>query len=166
MPRPQHLLALLLVGSACLAYNGEQQLPGRVLRVIDGDSLILEMRGSQYLIELAGIDAPEPSQPWGGAATDRLYTTLTGAFVVVHTSDDDFTGPIHGSVIYKGRDVALDMLYDGLAWSTVPTDTSAGAPGNPYTDAEAAARAARRGLWSDDNPVPPWAWRAGIQPNR
>ena len=28
---------------------------------------------------------------------------------------------------------------------------------------EAAARVARKGLWADSNPMPPWEWRKGAQ---
>lgn len=134
------------------------QLPGRVLRVIDGDSLILEVRGSRYQVELAGIDAPELNQPWGGSAADSLNSLLTGRFVVV---SGEASGPtITGGVHFKDRDVALDLLHDGLAWSTVPPDPPHAVP-HPYNATQDQARAARRGLWSDDHPVAPWDWRAG-----
>ena len=57
-------------------------------------------------------------------------------------------------------DVALDLLYDGLAWSTVTADPQAAFP-HPYSAAQQQAQDARRGLWSDEGPIPPWAWRAG-----
>ena len=145
----------------------EQQLPGRVLHVADGDSLVLDVRGSHYRIDLAGVDAPEANQPWGPTAAARLGRLLTGAFVVVERLREDGTGGLSGEINFKGRDVAHDLLYDGLAWSTVPVDTAGAAahpgttdlPAHPYTVAEADARQARRGLWSDAEPVPPWVWR-------
>lgn len=36
-----------------------------------------------------------------------------------------------------------------------------GYPGRRYEDFLDIARQARRGLWRDDQPVPPWVWRRG-----
>ena len=149
------------------ATQADQTLPGRVLRVVDGDRLIIDVRGSQHLVSLAGIDAPEQNQPWGAAAAQHLNTTMTGLFVVVEVWDTNRDREVTGRVALKGRDVALDLLHDGLAWSTIglngPHDDR-----HPYVQAEHQARAARRGLWSDDQRVPPWQWREqrGGQENR
>jgi endonuclease YncB( thermonuclease family) len=32
-----------------------------------------------------------------------------------------------------------------------------------YSEAEIEARKAKRGLWRDPNPVPPWEWRRGTR---
>jgi len=156
--RCRFALATLAFLACSLALAADMQLPGRVLRVVDGDSLVLDVRGSLYRIELADIDAPELNQPWGETAAARLHARLTGMFVVV---SGDATGPaMRGRVVFKGRDVALDMLYDGLAWSTVAVDPQAAFP-HPYNAAQHQAQDARRGLWSDEDPIPPWEWRAG-----
>jgi endonuclease YncB( thermonuclease family) len=157
------VIALLTITT--LALSGtvaavDRQLPGRVLWVVDGDSLVLDVRGSHYRVELAGIDAPELNQPWGPAAADRLKRALTGGFIVVDSADIAPDGQVRGRVTYKNRDVGLDLLHEGLAWSTIGAVTETPYETNhPYRDAEAGARQARRGLWSDEHPVPPWEWR-------
>ena len=149
------LLCACWLGSPSQA--GAETLPGQVIRVIDGDSLVLKVNGAQYRVELAAIDAPEANQPWGMAATDTLHRWLTGRFVVVqgHAQATQLTGQI----IFGGRDVGLDLVRDGLAWA-LP-----GSADDPHRAAIAAAqetaRQEKRGLWSDDNPVAPWVWRAG-----
>lgn len=148
------LAGLLLCATAGAA---DHQLPGRVLRVVDGDSLVLEVRGGLYQVDLADIDAPELNQPWGTEASAWLNQTLTGAFVVVEGRP--VGGRILGSLTFKDRDIALDLLYDGLAWSTVPAVPRQ--PPHRYTEAEQQARDARRGLWSDAKPIAPWDWRTG-----
>ena len=153
------LVALILIATGT-AGAADRQLPGRVLWVIDGDSLMLDVRGSHYRIELADIDAPELNQPWGRVAADRLKHALTGSFVVVHWSGRSDEGPINGSLIFKRRDIGLELLGEGLAWCTLAAPSDATRYQNhAYRDAEAAARKARRGLWSDAHPVPPWEWR-------
>ena len=46
-------------------------------------------------------------------------------------------------------------MADGLAWHYVRYSKDA-----RLAAAERDARAARRGLWADKAPVPPWEWRA------
>lgn len=149
----------LLSGGA--SHAAERHLPGRVLRIIDGDSLVLDVQGSQYRIELWGIDAPERNQPWGEAAADQLNRTLTGSFVNIRVDGGGDEGRFAGRVMLRDRDVGLDLLYDGLAWSAVPGDATHQQAEHPYDLAQRQASAARRGLWSDDHPVPPWVWRDG-----
>ena len=47
------------------------------------------------------------------------------------------------------------MVADGLAWHYVRYSKDA-----RLAAAERDARAAKRGLWADKAPVPPWEWRA------
>jgi hypothetical protein len=52
---------------------------------------------------------------------------------------------------------AREMVREGMAWwyrKYAPDDTE-------LERLEADARAAKRGLWSQPNPVPPWQWRHG-----
>jgi uncharacterized membrane protein len=63
-------------------------------------------------------------------------------------------------VLVGGTDVCLAQLQAGMAWyfrryaKELPPDRR-----EQYADAEAQANAARRRLWADAEPVPPWAWR-------
>ncbi|MGA7982360.1 MAG: thermonuclease family protein [Chromatiaceae bacterium] len=63
----------------------------------------------------------------------------------------------HGDV---PQEIFLRMVRAGLAWwyrkyanEQSPADRLL------YEDAENKARAERRGLWTDPDPVPPWEWR-------
>ena len=158
-PRVFSFLTIIAFGVNGAALAADRQLAGRVLRVIDGDSLVLDVRGSQYRVELTDIDAPELNQPWGVAAADRLQHSLTGRFVVVYWSGTVDDGRIEGRLTSKNRDIALDLLYEGLAWCTLGVVTEFPDQGRPYRDAEAVAREAHRGLWSDERSIPPWEWR-------
>jgi endonuclease YncB( thermonuclease family) len=156
------LFALVLPGLSAAA---ERYLPGRVVHVSDGDSLVLEVGGARYRIDLAGIDAPETNQPWGGRAKQSL-AQLVGAFVVAEIPHGSETSPLQARLVYKQRDIALDLVYDGLAWSLMEQRPE-GAADHPYSSAEKDARAQRRGLWSDPRAIPPWNWRLqrGPQPS-
>lgn len=159
MPVKTRLTLAVSLCFAITAHAADRHLPGQVARVVDGDSLMIDVRGARYPVDLAFVDAPESNQPWGAEATRQLHTSLTGRFVVVDVQGPVDDRPLHGSVTLQDRDIALDLLHAGLAWSTLPADT-AGSPPHPYNAAAAAARAARRGLWADQHPIPPWIWRS------
>ena len=58
-------------------------------------------------------------------------------------------------LLSDGRSLNQALVRAGLAWwyrQYAPHDTT-------LAQLEAEARAARRGLWADAAPVPPWAWR-------
>lgn len=48
-----------------------------------------------------------------------------------------------------------ELIKAGLAW----WDERHAPTAKDYRSVEIAARAKRRGLWSDSEPVPPWEWR-------
>ena len=51
-------------------------------------------------------------------------------------------------------DVNLQMVKDGFAWHYKHFDNT-----QSYADAEIAARMAKRGLWKDSAPIPPYVFR-------
>jgi endonuclease YncB( thermonuclease family) len=57
-------------------------------------------------------------------------------------------------------DIGLEQIRAGMAWHykeyqhEQPTQERF-----VYRDEEEAAKAAKRGLWKDSKPVPPWEWR-------
>jgi endonuclease YncB( thermonuclease family) len=57
-------------------------------------------------------------------------------------------------VICDGTDANAEMVRAGMAWvfDKYVTDRS-------LYSVQAEAREARRGLWADAAPVPPWEWR-------
>jgi len=77
-----------------------------------------------------------------------------GKAVKVQTTGKDRYGRTLGRVFVGETDVNVHLVRQGLAWWY-----------RKYSDdpklkaAEEAARRARRGLWADPSPVPPWDWR-------
>jgi micrococcal nuclease len=64
-----------------------------VVSVGDGDTIRVMQRDLPITIRLACIDAPETSQPWGKAATERLQQLLpTGKQVQVRQIERDRYG--------------------------------------------------------------------------
>jgi micrococcal nuclease len=150
-------LLLLLFALPALA----DTLQGRVVRVIDGDTVVvLDAEKTQHRIRLAGIDAPERKQPFGQRSKQYLASQIAGQDVIVDWDKHDRYHRIVGKIIYDGQDVDLAMVRAGLAWwyRHYAHEQSA-ADRVLYEDAEDKAKAERKGLWVDPNPMPPWEWR-------
>ncbi|MCC7410673.1 MAG: thermonuclease family protein [Gammaproteobacteria bacterium] len=124
-----------------------------VARVVDGDTLRL---GDRALLRVIGIDTPElgrdgrPAQPLAVAARNALVQLVpagTRIRVAGGTSPRDRYGRRLGHVLLEdGRNIAEVLIGQGLGTALiVPPDTALAAC---YRRVEAAARAARRGVWS------------------
>jgi len=155
-------LGLVLgVGLLVSALAAADTLSGRVVRVVDGDTLVLLVSGhDQERIRLAGIDCPERGQAFGTKAKEALARLAAGKDVTVEWGKRDRYGRIVGKVIADGEDVNLALVREGMCWwyrkyahEQTPADRVL------YEDAEAKAREKRLGLWRDSKPVPPWEWR-------
>jgi endonuclease YncB( thermonuclease family) len=146
------LLVLLLLTSAPA---WAETLTGRVVAVADGDTLTVLVEGNrQVRVRLYGIDAPESRQPWGTRARQALAELAHRQVVRVEVRDVDHYGRTVGRIYAGPVDVNAELVRRGLAWVYTRYNRDADLP-----PLEAEARAARRGLWRDPAPVPPWRWR-------
>jgi endonuclease YncB( thermonuclease family) len=134
-----------------------------VLGVPDGDTLTVRVQGRQVRVRLEGIDCPEKNQPHGLAARwfvrKRVFTLRpdgrrVGKTVSVDVRGRDRNGRQVARLQVDGRDLSLELLRSGFAWHYRRYNRDAA-----LARLEADARAARRGLWADAHPVPPWEWR-------
>jgi endonuclease YncB( thermonuclease family) len=162
------LLFVLLVGfsgSPCLAQSAvpegvsekaaARRIQIKVVGVHDGDTLTgITASNEQVKIRLDAIDAPEIKQPYGQAAKKALSDMVFGKEVVIYPKTKDKYGRTVGHVVIGKKDVNLAMLEQGMAWHYVKYDMN-----KRLGQAEADAKAARRGLWQDKQPMPPWDWR-------
>ena len=159
------LAALLLLAVWAVSASARPPAPGeawqgRVIKVFDGDSMILSRDGRRIEVRLWGVDCPEKGQPWAGRAR-AVTSELLGRTVTVRPVAVDKYGRVVGRLHDPGRgDHGLRLIQNGLAWwfrRFAPDERA-------YRDAERKARVARRGLWHDANPIPPWKWRASSAP--
>ena len=155
------LLFLTLLALLCLPASAGQ-LSGLVTGVADGDSLyVLDAEKREHEIRLLGIDAPEHGQPYGDAAKQSLKRLVHQQSVRVEWQKRDQYGRLLGKLTTaSGDDAALHQLKSGLAWwNRKYAHDQSSEDAVRYREAEFAARKKRAGLWSDNNPVPPWRWR-------
>jgi endonuclease YncB( thermonuclease family) len=155
----QQVVAVILLMLASTA-NAETII-GRVVSVADGDTItVLDADKVQHKIRLAGIDAPEKKQAFGNRSKESLSDLAFDKTVNVETSKRDRYGRQIGKVLVNGQDVNLVQVERGMAWfyrqyqrEQSPNDQRL------YEAAEYAAKAEKRGLWRDADPVPPWEFR-------
>lgn len=138
-----------------------QSVEGVVRQVSDGDTLVLQtVEGQLIRVRLAGIDAPEKSQPFGEAARQALRRRVELQSVRVELRKQDRYGRWVGQLRRDARDVNLELLEAGLAWHyKAYEDEQSPAERRRYAQAEDRARADGRGLWAAADPVAPWDHR-------
>jgi endonuclease YncB( thermonuclease family) len=152
LPLLVSLAAALGFGVACAA---QERIEGRA-KVVDGDSLEI---GTTH-IRLFGVDAPEGRQSctrggreWacGAAAAAELRRLVGARAVACLGKDHDDYGRTVAVCTSGGTDLGAAMVRAGLALAYRHYSTD-------YVADEAAAHAARRGVWAGDF-TPPRDWR-------
>ena len=142
---------LLILTTALLA----DELRGKVVSIADGDTItVLDADKKQHKVRLNGIDAPEKKQAFGAKSKARLGELVAGKDVVVEWKEKDTYGRVLGKVLQGPLDVNLQMVKEGLAWHYKKYSKSA-----ELSRVEAEAKAGKKGLWVDTNPVSPWDFR-------
>jgi endonuclease YncB( thermonuclease family) len=155
-------LLAFLVALTCQA----EVISGKVVGVADGDTItVLDSSKTQHKIRLAGIDAPERNQAFGERSRESLANLVAGKTVIVETTKRDRYGRSVGKVLLDGEDINLAQIQRGMGWFYRHYQEEQTADDRfRYDTAETEARQARRGLWSDRSPVPPWDFRRNRRP--
>lgn len=136
-------------------------ITGKVISIQDGDTLtLLDMSNTQFRIRIAGIDTPEKTQPFGEQAKQHLAQLAFDKLVIATCNKKDRYDRWVCFVEANGLDVGLVQLEAGLAWwyrkyaGEQPSQQA-----RDYEQAEIVASSNGKGLWQQQNPVPPWDWR-------
>lgn len=150
----RRMLACLLL-LAALPVNAES-LTGKVVGVADGDTLTLYIEGEpQVRVRLSAIDAPEKKQAFGQRSKQALSDLCFGKTAQVDVVDSDQYGRKVAEVWCDGTYANGSMVESGFAWVY---RRYAGLRVDLYA-AEVDARLAKRGLWAEPSPTPPWDFR-------
>jgi endonuclease YncB( thermonuclease family) len=169
------VLALLWLAGAVLVHAPLARadvLIGSVLRVIDGDTILLQSPDNlRQSVRIAGIDAPEPAQPYGREAREYLARLVSGGDVRAECPKLDhrtsvvckvWARPTDCASCERSIDVGLAQISGGMAWwyRRYAMEQSAEDRAR-YEAEEKTARQNGRGLWAAKDPVAPWDWRRG-----
>lgn len=147
---------LFLTGVLLAAPQGTiEEFSGKVIGVVDGDTIKVLVNKESVTIRLEGIDAPESGQSYGKKSKDALAGMVAGKVVTVKKTGTDRYKRILGVVVIGDLDVNATMVQDGWAWHFKKYNSE-----TRLSQLEDVARKAKRGLWADDNALAPWDFRA------
>lgn len=161
----------LILAPPALAKEPIRIISGVAVKISDGDTFQLrDILGTKVKVRLYGIDAPETEkrnkrtgliskegQPFGEEASDALRDKIFLQPVRIEVMAIDRHKRLVALVKNQGRDINMELVAEGYAWAYRKYLTSPYA--SDYIGLEEQARKQRRGLWQQNNPLPPWDFR-------
>lgn len=170
--------ALLLLFACVFNAAQAEEFSARVVAVLDGDTVLVKRASGLVKIRLAEIDAPEvghagmggqppnsqKDQEYGMASRQSLSELVLKKSVHVSSQAVDSYGRMVAHLVVDGRTINEEQLRRGMAWEYSNYHSN-----KVYIALQDEAQKARRGLWAQANPVPPWQWRkthAAAQPQK
>lgn len=148
----RHVVVVFLLLMPLSVYSAQFQ--GKVIRVLDGDTIEVLHDNEPVRVRLANIDAPEKKQAYGNWSTGQLKSLVAGKLVTVSYTQTDRYGRVLGRVETKYVNVNRAQVISGAAWVYEQYNTDDSLPA-----LQKEAQEQKHGLWADNQPVPPWEWR-------
>tara|TARA_Y100000022_G_C13257527_1_gene380510 strand:+ start:1461 stop:1940 length:480 start_codon:yes stop_codon:yes gene_type:complete len=152
----RYLAAVLLLIFSLPSYAGQYE--GRVIKVVDGDTIWVKTGNKHIKIRLSYIDAPELKQAYGIRSKNFLTNLVLDKNVQINTNKKDRYNRHLGEVyIHNANEsvfVNAKMLKSGNAWIYLAYRE------NSYLiNLENYARINKLGLWSEQGAIEPWVYR-------
>ena len=133
----------------------EEIIRAQAVSIGDGDSIGVVINQELVRVRLAGIDAPEGDQPFAIDSRQSLHDLCFWVEAELRSISKDYYGRMLARVNCNGVDVNAEQVRRGMAWAA---DQSV--KDRELLRLQEEARAAKRGLWSYDSPIPPWKWHS------
>lgn len=135
----------------------------RVLRIYDGDTVLVKSGSYEWRIRLSRIDAPEMDQPflWSAAGSAGTYSKkclegLLSDTAILKIEKFDMYGRILGDL----NEVTFSMVEKGCTTLYPHAEFSDEKEKYRYLHALKAAKARRSGLWKYGGIIQPKKWRS------
>lgn len=152
-------MQICLAAAAVFCVAAGARFSGKVVRISSGDRLTVLHELNPEVIVVYGVACPLREQPFALEAEQFLTGVAAGQTVTIQVRDYDiYNRTVAEVTLPDGRNLGPELLRRGLAWwdqINYPDDQE-------LKQMEAEARAARRGIWLDPNPVPPWEWHNAV----
>ena len=143
------LRSAAIILSMCGVANADASFQGRVVSIVDGDTLGVMQDGKTISVLLDSIEVPDKRLAFGARArkfTKALALNRKVRVLVKRTDPHDRTFGI--VVLEDGRVLNEELLAAGMAWVNVRYCRE-----GRYFDLEAEARNRSIGLWADLDPI-------------
>jgi micrococcal nuclease len=123
-------------------------------KVIDGGTIKVTFGADIPLsIRLADIDVSQLGQYYGFEAKNKLEHSLTQQKPKLTYKENDKYGRKVCTLWVDGLNLNIQLVETGFAWANPNAELS-------FQTAQINSKERSMGLWSRNNPTPPWEWRA------
>ena len=123
----------------------------KILRIVDGDTVIVEYNNKPEYVRIIGIDAPEKEECFSKESTERLNGLIGGKTVILEPKPNenrDKYNRLLRYVVFNNRDIGAKLILEGFArnypWFPHPKRKE-------YERFEQEARKNNLGLWRECN---------------
>ena len=141
-------LGLLVTPITC------ETIKGRVVGIMDGDTVRVLRGKTPFLVRLEHIDCPEKNQPYGQQALEVTSALCFLKNVTIVASKRDQYSRVLGVLYVNGTNLNKVLVKKGLAWWYRQYSKD-----QTYGRLEARAQKKKKGIWSLNHPEPPWVYR-------
>ena len=132
-------------------FQRQKRLPGVVEHVASGSRfrILIPRENCRITFVLGGLRAPragrqnEKGEEGGEEALEWTSRRAYQRDVEIEVDTTDRAGGFIGTLYVNGNNIGKGLLDEGLAW------IQGGSGGQEFDDAEARAKAARKGIWKD-----------------
>ncbi len=141
---------LLLIGISFSSYG----FNAFVTHISDGDTIKIEYQNKTIKVRLAGIDTPELKQEFGQESKKALEEKVLNKWVFIVGEEKDRYGRLIADIKIGSRWVNKELVEEGYAWHYKQYSKD-----RELAESELNAKKEAKGLWTADNPIPPWEYR-------
>jgi|DewCreStandDraft_4_1066084.scaffolds.fasta_scaffold51159_4 micrococcal nuclease len=129
-------------------------ITGKVITIIDGNTVVVKAESETYQVVLCDVDSPEAGQPFAEEAKAYLKKVLLNKNITLELCGKDRRGNYMG-VLYlnTSTDLRHELVRKGLAWVSEKCEQP------ELLQLQSLAQQAKAGLWSHEAPTPPWVFR-------
>ncbi len=105
---------------------------------------------------MEGIDAPEKGMPYYRKSKKYLSDLCFGQSITMKiTGIDNHDRFLAYTYLEDGKELSREMIKAGFAWHFKKYNSN-----STLANLEMEARASKKGLWADKDPMPPWTNRS------
>jgi micrococcal nuclease len=138
----------------------QNEFTAQITTVEDGDSFeVITADKKKIMIRLFGVDCPEDGQGFSSKAKLFVEAMCKGKNLKIVKNTIDPKGRLVADVyLPDGKSIAKELIKAGYGWHYKQYSND-----KELDQLEQEARKGKKGLWIENNPLPPWDYRASKQ---
>lgn len=147
-------ILFLFSGSYLYSQSYEAIFTAKVIGVIDGNTIeVIDANDETYTFMLSEVDCPEMGQELSAEAKAFTSDLILKKKVIIERAGKDWLGNKLAVIKYKnGRVLHEEILKKGMGWASKKSS-------NQSASLQSGAKDQSIGIWSVDEPTPPWIFR-------